>query len=724
VDDTKENNQLIIMIRTTIFLNILIFISCNNIDKVLLSLPPIFSDHMVLQQEQNVLFWGNSEPNSKITVVGSWGESSTSNSNDQGVWSLNLKTPSAGGPYDVSISSETKDFIKKGAKITYKDILVGEVWLASGQSNMKWRINQCNDCIDNQEEEIKNANYNDIRMFSVPQDLWGDAIKRQKWEITTSENVEDFSAAAYFFARKLNKELKIPIGIINSSWGGTRVEAWTSMQKLKSLNSTKEKKDVIESDNQLSKKMSKKYNDSIAVVNDKRFGFKTVKLPDWSEDEEDWYIFGKGWADLDLNDKDFVDIDFDDSSWDFWSFKYNTARTKGSFEAFFKAEDELLSDGVIWFRAKVLIDDITNDYNLIIDEGIDDSDQTFFNGELVGNTFSWNRDRSYKIRKEILKKGENTIAIRVTDLGGPGGFGGPITLKNSSSTQVIPFEKFKFKHHAFLTARTLIVVHGYTDDELVQKLPMLNKELLKGINTNSPNAYSLLFKRMISPVMPYGIKGAIWYQGESNVLNYNEYQELFSGMIEDWRENWGYNFPFYYAQIAPYIYDNNAFSQGLRDAQRKTLESTDNTGMAVLMDIGEEKDIHPHNKKDVGERLALLALDKDYGYDIVSMGPLYKDHKNFRNYIEVDFKHKGSGLISKGNLNGFEIAGENGVYHKAYAKIVDNKLIVSSNKVTNPKQVRYGWKNWIVGTLFNKEGLPASSFDSTSFFLNTKTNIN
>ena len=420
VDDTKENNQLIIMIRATIFLNILIFISCNNIDKASLSLPPIFSDHMVLQQEQNVLFWGNSEPNSKITVVGSWGESSTSNSNDEGVWSLNLKTPSAGGPYDVSISSETKDFIKKEEKIIYEDILIGEVWLASGQSNMEWRMNQCDGCIDNQEEEIKNANYNDIRMFSVPQDLWGDAIKRRKWEITTSENVEDFSAAAYFFARKLNKELKIPIGIINSSWGGTRVEAWTSMQKLKLLNSTKEKKDVIESDNQLSKKMSKKYNDSIAVVNDKRFGFKTVKLPDWSEDEEDWYIFGKGWADLDLNDKDFVDIDFDDSSWDIWSSRYNTARTKGSFEAFFKAEDELLSDGVIWFRAKVLINDITTDYNLIIDEGIDDSDQTFFNGELVGNTFSWNRDRNYKIRKEILKKGENTIAIRVTDLGGPG----------------------------------------------------------------------------------------------------------------------------------------------------------------------------------------------------------------------------------------------------------------------------------------------------------------
>ena len=206
MDDTKGNNQFIIMISRTIFLIVLIFVSCNNIDKVSLSLPPIFSDHMVLQQKEEILFWGNSEPNSKITIDGSWGESSTTNSNDKGVWSLKLKTPGAGGPFDDLISSEAKSLIKKEEKIIFRDVLIGEVWLASGQSNMEWRLNQCDDCIDNQEEEIKNANYNDIRMFNVPQDLWGDAIKRQKWEITTSENVEDFSATAYFFARKLNKE--------------------------------------------------------------------------------------------------------------------------------------------------------------------------------------------------------------------------------------------------------------------------------------------------------------------------------------------------------------------------------------------------------------------------------------------------------------------------------------------------------------------------------------
>ena len=217
---------------------------------------------------------------------------------------------------------------------------------------------------------------------------------------------------------------------------------------------------------------------------------------------------------------------------------------------------------------------------------------------------------------------------------------------------------------------------------------------------------------MLSPVIPYTIKGAIWYQGESNVGNYQEYNELFNGMIEDWRLNWGYNFPFYYAQIAPFIYSDSDISQGLRDAQRKTLKTTPKTGMAILLDIGEKEDIHPRNKQDVGDRLALLALDKDYDFDIVSSGPLYKSHEIFPSHIEVDFEAKGSGLMSKPDLSGFEIAGSDGIFYPAIASIFNDKVTVSSNQVINPKEVRYGWKNWVVGSLFNKEGLPASSFSS------------
>ena len=182
--------------------------------------------------------------------------------------------------------------------------------------------------------------------------------------------------------------------------------------------------------------------------------------------------------------------------------------------------------------------------------------------------------------------------------------------------------------------------------------------------------------------------------------------------IEDWRANWNHEFPFYYVQIAPYIYTSSAVSQGLRDAQRKTLKTTPKTGMAIIMDIGEKDDIHPTNKQDVGDRLALLALDKDYGQDLVSSGPLYKSHTIFPTYVEVDFDSKGTGLMAQHTLDGFEVAGSDGIFYPATARIVNNKVKVSSTKVSNPKDVRYGWKNWIVGTLFNKEGLPASSFSS------------
>ncbi len=217
---------------------------------------------------------------------------------------------------------------------------------------------------------------------------------------------------------------------------------------------------------------------------------------------------------------------------------------------------------------------------------------------------------------------------------------------------------------------------------------------------------------MIKPLIPYKIKGVLWYQGESNVPNYDEYQTLFSGMIDDWRQKWKEDLPVYYVQIAPYQYDENRISQALREAQRKTLV-VKNTGMAITLDVGEEKDIHPANKQAVGSRLARLALANDYGQDnTVPTGPLYKSHKTFRDYLEISFDHIGSGLTSRGALTGFELATETGPYLPATAKINGINVRVSVPNMKNPKRVRYAWKNYVDATLFNKEGLPASSFSS------------
>ena len=267
---------------------------------------------------------------------------------------------------------------------------------------------------------------------------------------------------------------------------------------------------------------------------------------------------------------------------------------------------------------------------------------------------------------------------------------------------------FKYKHQAFLIDGKLLV-HGLKNQELIEKSEYLKENIIRGFAVDTPNEYSILFDRILSNVMPFTIKGTIWYQGEANVINYDEYQTLFSALIEDWRESWGYEFPFYYVQIAPFTEEGNV---GVREAQRKTLETTENTGMVVLMDIGERDDIHPHNKQDVGKRLALLALDKDYGFNFVSSGPLYKKHRAEGKFLYVDFDGKGSGLKFINGKNGFEIAGNDNKFYPATAEIVDNKIRVYSKNVKNPKNVRYGWRNWTVGTLFNKEGLPASSFSS------------
>ena len=703
-------------LRTYVILIGFLFFSCTT--KVgNLALPSVFSNHMVLQRETEVSFWGKSSPNEKIEIRGTWGKSSSVIADKDGNWELKLATLSAGGPYEIVVNDSK-------SSIVYKDVLIGEVWLASGQSNMQWKLNHCKDCIDNQDEEIANANYEEIRFFNNPMDLTMEVVKNQSWRKVKSDyakereginSKESFSATGYFFARELHKKLKIPIGIIGSSWGGTRVEAWTSVSKLKEIypNKINELNKIDELNN--SESRIKKFNDSILILNKERFDFDFVKIPEWSEDQNKWDLIKNGWIDMDLQDNKFKNKDFDDSSWPYWEpseIDYEYPIYPGLFESVFNMNDKLLHDGVIWFRVNFDLNEIDNDYTLMFEKGIDDADQTYINGNLIGNTFNSALAREYKIPKEILNKGLNSLAIRITDYRLAGGFKGPIKLIGGNKIIEIPFSSLKYKHHAFIYDLKYFMIHSYSPEDLFKKQDEINSKFLEPKGFNDPNGYSMLYNRILSNVIPYTIKGTIWYQGESNVSNYNEYQTLFSAMIDDWRETWGYDFPFYYAQIAPFPSEGTL---GVREAQRKTLESTENTGMAVLMDIGEEDDIHPHNKQDVGKRLALLALDKQYGFNYVSSGPKYKSHQPKGRYLYVDFDSVGSGLDFVGGESGFEIAGKDNKFYPAVAKIISNKIRLYSKDVKRPINVRYGWKNWTVGTLFNKEGLPASSFSSLKF---------
>lgn len=700
-------------IKNILFIIQIIFITSCKQQSYDLKLPSVFSDHMVLQQKTEVSFWGESSLNDKITITTSWGKSVSTKSDSLGKWQVVLVTPEAGGPYRIEVKN-------KGQSVVFNDVLIGEVWLASGQSNMGMILS---DGIENQEEEIKNANFNDIRFFSVLEDLTGESIKEQKWVKTNPTNAAKFSAAAYFFARELHEKLNIPIGIISSSWGGTYIENWISNKKLKTLTPTKNKVPKSEEDNLVQfERLS--YNDSIAKLNEMQFGLKTFDLPKpyflWNEkivwNVDLWKKFKKDWEVLDLNDIQFKKIEFDDSGWEYIpkiKEKDSSKIKDGIFNYIFKSSTSFLSTGVIWLRAKIKIDDISSDYYLNVERGINRVDQTFFNENLIGNSFSIDGKRNYKIPKEILKKGENLIAIRVTNIAGDGGFRSPVILKNDVISNEINLDEFKFKHHAFLTNGSSIMVHDYSYDKLLDNYENIEKKIHRGYVTNSPYGNSISFEKMLKPVIPFTIKGVIWYQGEQNVPEYKDYGELFSGMIDDWRENWGYDFPFYYAQITPNIYNDSQPSHKLREVQRLALKNTFKTGMASLLDVGLENNNHSPKKQAVGKRLALLALDNDYDFDIVSSGPLYVSHKIYKNYLDVYFDHKGSGLSSMGELKDFEIAGENKIFYAASAQIVDDKVRVFSNtNVKYPKHVRYGWKNWVLGNLFNKEGLPASSFNS------------
>ncbi len=666
---------------------VLLITSCT-IEKKPLKLAPLFTSHMVLQQEAEVPIWGSTSPGAQIEVAASWGETVSTQADEKGDWKVILETKKYGGPYTLTIQEVTTEII-------LQDILLGEVWLASGQSNMEWPLSAR---ILNQEAEIKTAEYPQIRMFSVPRDLEGSSLDKTSWKVTTPETVKQFSAVGYFFARKLVQELDIPVGIINTSWGGTRVEAWTSIEQLAQMEPSKEEALEIQSQGGVEglKAYNQKISQEILAQNSAYLEAPAFAVPKTMEE----------WERLQLNDTHYADSDFDDTNW-------HTFQSEESdliaFENFFESRS-LAEDGVVWMRKRFDLDTPEDFDRFEVEGGIDDYDYTYLNGKLIGKGFNCCSARSYEIPQGILKKKGNILAVRIIDIMGQGGFRGNIFLSGTDKKMQLDKGEWKLKHQAFYLD-TNFQNHNLDLKTLVENDNELQKQIKKG-KKNGPNLYSNLYQNMIKPLIPYTIKGALWYQGESNVDNYQEYQTLFTGMIIDWRARWGAEFPFYFVQIAPYRYEPHQSSQALREAQRKTL-AFNKTGMAITLDIGEEEDIHPANKQEVGLRLARLALHNDYGYqELVASGPLYKSQTLHPNAIDLSFDHIGTGLMAKPVLSGFEIASSEGPFVPAKAQIIGNQVRVSSPKVRNPQRVRYGWKNYFEGTLFNLEGLPASSFET------------
>ena len=644
----------------------------------MIEIPSVFSDNMVLQQNTEANFWGKAEAGSNVNVTGSWGNSANTIVGSDGTFLVKLKTPIAGGPYQV--------YLQIGdTTIIYKNILIGEVWVCSGQSNMEMPLMGWppNDLIANSEDEIKNAGNNNIRFFTVIR-----AVSNQKefncigsWDELNPQSAASFSATAYFFGKKLYEELKIPIGLIHTSWGGTAAEAWTSSEYLKNLGDFNEVLDKMKSSEE-EYIQYKKWLESHLTIDLKNFNSETR------------------WENLSFNDENCSLSDYNDTDWKEMNLPTQWESTEvGNF------------DGVIWFRKKINIPDIWENQELILNLGpIDDMDRTYVNGKLIGahekNGF-WQKDRVYNVPKELVQSNELVIAVRVLDNQGGGGIWGTkekLNIHPINSDEIISLaDSWKYLPVAEYRGQKFFVF-GADKNGYYQK-PKVSVE----ISAYTPTA---LYNAMIHPLIPYSIRGVIWYQGESNTSNPKQYEKLFPLMIKNWRDDWQLGeFPFYFTQIAPYDYGDATHSELLRESQLKSL-SVPNTGMAVTLDIGNPQNIHPGNKADVGERLALWALAKTYSKKNNYSGPLYKSMKIQKDIIALTFDYAKSGLAIK-ELNGennFLVAGKDKIFKKAKVRIEKNRLIVFSDEVKSPIAVRYAFTNTSEATLFNKDGLPASSF--------------
>ncbi len=622
----------------------------------------LFSDHMVLQRDDYVAVWGKAEPHTVVTVKGSWKQEAKTFADNDGVWMTKIKTDETGRSHTLTIASDRDT-------ITINDVLFGEVWLASGQSNMEMPVKGWppNDPIQDSANETASANYPDIRMITVQRNKSTTPLDdfTGSWETASPTTVGEFSATAYFFARELYQELGVPIGIIHTSWGGTPAESWTSRENLLTLG---------DFDQQLTLLGDKeKEKETEAWFSSK----KKVAIPDTEI----------GWRNLDLLDHNNSPNMPDKSL---------SISLPGRFDD--SLNDEI--DGVFWLYKAFELDKVNDDVTLKIG-AVDDMDASYINGKPVGKMVGngkYNLERNYTIPKKLLKKGTNILAIRAIDTGGPGSVDGPIELVSADGSMSLAGD---------WKARAVAEIHNgdfyVYDDSNTFERPDIVKT-----TSHTP---SVLYNAMIHPISPYSMKGAIWYQGESNVGRADQYRRLFPTMINDWRRQWGTSFPFYFVQIAPYNYGNN-LSAGLRDAQRQTL-SLPKTGMVVTMDIGNYENIHPANKQDVGKRLAGLAMANDYDKHLVASGPVFKSVKFTNGVATVAFDHLGSGLkASPEGLTGFELAGRDNKFYPAEAEIQGDVVIVKSSKVDAPATVRYAWDDRGIPTLFNTEGLPASSFSA------------
>ncbi|MBN1456460.1 MAG: hypothetical protein JW912_01255 [Sedimentisphaerales bacterium] len=615
-------------------------------------LPRLISDGMILQRGVGANIWGRADEGEVVTVKFN-GKTYNAITGANGKWAVTLCELKAGGPYSMEIRGSNH--------ITLKDILIGEVWVCSGQSNMDLPMDRVK---YRYPEVIAGSENKAIRQFFVPRKYDFKAPQEDfesgEWVSANPESVLKFTAVGYFFARELFEKYHVPIGLISSSLGGSPAEAWMSEDALKAFPDHLETARKFKDD---------AYRNGI-IDKDKAVSDAWYKLMD----RKDEGLNGP---------KMWFDNSYDASGWE-------TMDVPG-----YWADQGLGSiNGAVWFRKEfdVPASIAGREAKLWLGRVVD-SDTTYVNGKFVGSVSYQYPPRIYDVPEGLLKAGKNVVVVRVVNNTGRGGF-------------------FEDKPYELTVGKETIDLKGKWQYKLGAVMdPLPGRTFVEWQPLGLHNG-------MLAPLLNYTIKGVIWYQGESNTGRPAEYQKLFPAMIADWREKWEQGeFPFLYVQLANFMRAKDQPSESnwaqLREAQLKTL-AVKNTAMAVIIDIGEWNDIHPLNKQDVGRRLALAAQKIAYGDKrIVHSGPIYRSMKIEGNKIIVTFTNIGRGLAAKGGreLKSFAIAGADGKFVWAKAKIELNKVVVWSDEVAEPVAVRYAWADNPEGAnLYNIEGLPASPF--------------
>jgi len=616
-------------------------------------LASLFTSNMVLQHNEEVKIWGWGIPGETLSI-------SFAKKNYQAIvkqdssWVTTINTGDPGGPYSLTV----------GRLLQLENILLGDVWICSGQSNMLRSVKRS----ANPEKEISNGGHPSIRLLDVEKVMSGTEQKEVSttgWKVCSPETVGDFSATAYYFARELQKVHSIPIGLISSNWGGTRIEQWMDAYSLNTIPG---------------------------------YGEKLLNVPSAGVTKETFLIeqYETGYDAITMSDTAYAYRWRNENRFDTTrSIQLPGAWEKTALPAY---------DGTVWFRKNITLPASFTGKDVYLSLGkIDERDITWFNGVQAGTTRGAGLERVYRISKELLKEGSNTITVLVTDLNGEGGFTGETASMKICSDSAC--------------RQTIVSVAGKW---FYQTGIKLDKELIRPPHPYSFIRPSMLYNAMIAPLTGFAVKGFLWYQGENDTKSYNDaatYQALFPAMINGWRRNWNKgDLPFLFVQLSSFgavvQEPGESIWARLRESQASAL-TLKNTAMAVTIDIGDPADIHFLNKQEVGARLAKAAAANVYKKGIAGSGPLFSYYQIQGDKIIIHFTEVGKGLTIKGggSLKGFSIAGADGHFVWADAVINKQAVIVSAKQVADPKMVRYAWADSpVAANLFNKDGLPAAPF--------------